>query len=58
MKDKQNEGVLGQTNNQALTIGPTQEWRCVHTTSEGTFFKNEITSCSCSWSIKKDYIWG
>jgi hypothetical protein len=39
IEDKQNERVLRQTNNQALVVGPTKEWRCARTTSERTFVK-------------------
>ncbi len=55
-KDKLNEKVLGQINNQALVVKLAREWRHVHITFEGTFVKNEINSYSCSWSIKKIYI--
>jgi hypothetical protein len=36
-KDKWNERVLGQVNNQAVTIGPTQEWKHACTISEEPF---------------------
>jgi hypothetical protein len=49
--------VLGQVNNQALDVGPTQEWRHARTTSKGTFAKSEVNSYSCNWSIKENYIW-
>jgi len=56
-EDKQNEGVLGQVDNQALTVGPTQEQRRVHTTFERTSIKSEVNFSLCNWSIKEDYIW-
>jgi len=56
--DNGNERVLGRANNQTHVVGPTQEWRCARTTSKGTFTKSEVNSYSCSWSIKKDCIWG
>jgi hypothetical protein len=49
--------MLKRTNNKAPIVGLAQEWRCAHTTSEITSIKNEENSCSCNWSIKKDYIW-
>jgi len=58
VEDKWNEGVLGQANNQDFVARPTQKWRCVRTTSEGTSIKSEVNSCSWSWSTKEDYIWG
>jgi len=59
VKDKQNERVLGQTNNQAHVVQPTQEWQCAWTTSERAFARNEVNSInsySCNWSIKEEYI--
>jgi hypothetical protein len=53
VEDKRNEGVLGQSNNQAPTAGPTQERKRVHVTPKGKFARRG----SCSWSIKKDCIW-
>jgi len=55
-KDKQNEGVLGQVDNQALAIRHAQEWKHAHTTFEKTSIKSQINSCSCNWSIKEDCI--
>jgi hypothetical protein len=50
MKDKQNEGVLGWANNQALVARPTQEQRCAHIISKRKFAKSELNSYLCNWS--------
>ncbi len=41
-KDKWNEKVLGQINNQALVVKLAREWRHARITIEGTFAKNKI----------------
>jgi hypothetical protein len=56
-KDKQNEKVLKQVNNQTPTTRPTQEWRRVHTTSKKMSIRSKANSYSYSWSIKEYYIW-
>ncbi len=50
--------MLGQANNQALAIGLAQERKHAHITFKRTSTRSEVSSCSCSWSIKKDYNWG
>jgi hypothetical protein len=52
-KDKWNERVLGQANNQALAVGLAQEWRHAHTTSKGAFDRSKVNSHLCNkfnWS--------
>ncbi len=55
-KDKRNEAVLEQANNQALTTRPIQEQKSALTTCEGTFARSEVNYCLCNWSIKENCI--
>jgi hypothetical protein len=56
-KDKWNERVLEQTNDEVPPTGLTQERRCAHIMFEGASIKREINFYSCGWSIKENYIW-
>jgi hypothetical protein len=55
---KQNEGMIKWGNNHDPIARLAHGQRYASTTSKGTFVRSKIIFCSCSWSIKKDWIWG
>ncbi len=57
-ENKWNEGMIGWANNHAHIVRLAWERKHVRITSKKTFAKSEINFCSCSWSIKEDWIWG
>ncbi len=56
INDKQNDGVIRRTNNQAPTLGPTHEHKHVCTIFKGVCIRNEAYSYTCRRYAKKPTI--
>ncbi len=64
VENQWNVAMVGWTNNQVPTLGPTQDQdqRCVHVVSKGVvskgaFIRNVKNPYFCKWSIKEIYKW-